>query len=64
LPAQIKLGTIISDDFFKGLRTFSARLATPPKACSLVYGGTERQIRSNASIWRVGDVADMMGMME
>lgn len=64
MPVEIKSGATISDDFFKGLRVFAARLAPPPKACSLVYGGTERQKRSSASVWRVGDMADMMGIME
>lgn len=64
MPVEIKSGATISDDFFKGLRVFSARLASPPKACSLVYGGTERQKRSSASVWRVEDMADMMGSME
>ena len=63
MPVEIKSGATISDDYFKGLRSFSARLATPPAACSLVYGGSERQQRSNVAVWRVDNVAEMMGMI-
>ena len=63
MPVEIKSAATISDDFFKGLRSFSARLSTPPGACSLVYGGTERQQRSSVNVWRFGDVAEMMGMV-
>lgn len=64
MPVEIKSGATISDDFFKGLRSFSARLATPPSACSLVYGGSEQQQRSNVSVWRAQDIAEMMEMMD
>ena len=60
VPVEIKSGATISEDFFKGLRMFSAKLPAPPGACALVYGGTERQQRSDAGVWRVGDVAEMM----
>ncbi len=60
MPVEIKAGATISGDFFKGLRTFSSRLSAPAKAGALVYGGTERQKRSDVSIWRVTDVAEMM----
>jgi len=46
------------------LRTFSVRLATPPTACSLVYGGAEQQQRSDVSVWRFVDVVGMMGCNE
>lgn len=60
VPVEIKAGATISRDWFKGLETFSARLPSPPKACELVYGGEERQKRSNVAIWRATDVAEMM----
>lgn len=63
VPVEIKSGATISEDFFKGLRTFSAKLSTPPSSCALVYGGTEQQQRSEAGVWRVGDVAEMMEMV-
>jgi len=63
VPVEIKSGATISTDFFKGLRTFSSRLPAPPSATALVYGGTERQQRSDVGVWRVGDIAEMMGMV-
>ena len=61
VPVEIKSGATITEDYFKGLRTFSDKLPTLPRACALVYGGTERQKRSDVSVWRVGDIAEMMG---
>lgn len=63
MAVEIKSGATISEDFFKGMRTFSARLAAPPTACALVYGGSERQQRTNASVWRTQDIAEMMGLI-
>lgn len=61
VPVEIKSGATISEDFFKGLRTFAARLPQPPRASALVYGGVERQRRSDVTVWRHDDVARMMG---
>ena len=60
VPVEIKSGATISNDFFKGLRTFSEKLPSPSGNCALVYGGSEKQQRSDASVWCVGDVAEMM----
>jgi predicted AAA+ superfamily ATPase len=59
MPVEIKSGATISDDFFKGLRTFTNQLPQVPIS-SLVYGGTEKQKRSDVLIWRASDVAEMM----
>jgi predicted AAA+ superfamily ATPase len=61
MPVEIKLGATISEDYFKGLRTFFAKLPAPPAKSTLVYGGTEQQKRNGIDIWRVNDVAEMMG---
>jgi hypothetical protein len=61
VPVEIKSGATINEDYFKGLRSFSVRLPAPPSFRALVYGGTERQKRSDVDVWRVGDVAEMMG---
>jgi predicted AAA+ superfamily ATPase len=59
MPVEIKSGATISEDFFKGLQTFTDRLPHV-SISSLVYGGTEQQKQSNVWIWRVSDVAEMM----
>lgn len=59
-PVEIKAGATISGDYFKGLRTFSARLPTPPGISALVYGGSDRQKRSDATVWTASDVSEMM----
>lgn len=61
---EIKSGATISSDYFKGLRTFSSRLASPPCACALVYDGQERQQRSDVTVWRAMDVSEMMQSVE
>lgn len=59
-PVEIKAGATISSDYFKGLRTFSARLPSPTRNSALVYGGSDRQKRSDATVWTASDVAEMM----
>ena len=61
VPVAIKSGATISEDYFKGLRSFSAKLPAPANIGALVYGGSERQRRSEVTVWRVSDVAEMMG---
>lgn len=62
IPVEIKAGATTSGDFFKGLRTFAAKLPALPKASALVYGGSEQQKRSDVSIWRISDVPEIMKM--
>jgi predicted AAA+ superfamily ATPase len=57
---EIKAGATISKDYFKGLRAFSKRLGAPPQSSHLVYGGNERQRRSDVTVWRASDTASMM----
>jgi uncharacterized protein len=60
VPVEIKAGATINPDYFKGLRAFAARLPDPPKARALIYGGFERQRRSEVTVWRATDVAALM----
>ena len=59
-PVEIKSGATITDDYFKGLRTFTGKLPRQPKTSALVYAGAERQKRSDLTVWRAADVAMMM----
>jgi len=59
-PVDIKSGATVNSDYFKGLRTFAAKLPSPPISTALVYGGTEQQRRSDVTIWRATDVSTMM----
>ncbi len=60
VPVEIKAGATISGDFFKGLRTFAARHPDRSRSPALVYGGSERQTRSDSTVYRPWDVAAMM----
>lgn len=64
VPVEIKAGATVSGDWIKGLEAFSAKLSPPPKNRGLVYGGEQQQKRSNVTIWRAVDVAEMMGGIE
>ena len=59
-PVEIKSGATITDDYFKGLRTFTGKLSRQPKTSALVYAGAEQQKRSDLTVWRAADVAMMM----
>ncbi|MDE0156237.1 MAG: ATP-binding protein [Gammaproteobacteria bacterium] len=59
-PVEIKSGATISDDYFKGLHTFTGKLSRQPKTSALVYAGAEQQKRSDLTVWRAADVAMMM----
>ena len=59
-PVEIRAGATISSDYFKGLRIFNARLPSPSKNSALVYGGSDRQKRSDAMVWTASDVSEMM----
>jgi len=61
---EIKSGATIHPDWWKGLWAFSGHFAAPPGFLALVYGGDERQQRSDASIWRATDVAPMLAAFE
>lgn len=58
-PVEIKLGTTISDDFFKGLRYYKK---INKKNCAkpvLIYGGIENQKRSDFDIFGYRDTAQV-----
>jgi predicted AAA+ superfamily ATPase len=58
--AEIKAGATVSREWWKGLDTLATRLPTAPKARTLIYGGSDRQKRSDITIWRAADVSEMM----
>ena len=49
LPIEIKSGTTITEDYFKGLRYFGREFPTAP-AGALIYGGNDYQERSEATV--------------
>lgn len=59
-PVEIKAGATVSSDYFKGLRTFNARLSSPAMSSALVYGGADRQKRSGVTVWTASDVSELM----
>ena len=59
-PIEIKSGETIASDFFKGLTAF-AKISPPlTRGAGLVYGGSEQQNRSQAQVWPVIRMHEML----
>ena len=63
LPIEIKSGTTITEDYFKGLRYFSREFPTAP-AGALIYGGNDYQERSEATVCPVLEMARFLKRLE
>jgi predicted AAA+ superfamily ATPase len=59
-PIEIKAGETITPDYFKGLKQFEKIIPELPLGSGLIYGGRERQIRSNTWIYNVYDLEDLL----
>jgi predicted AAA+ superfamily ATPase len=59
-PIEIKSGETIVPDFFKGLSSFLKISPTPLLGAGLVYGGSEQQNRSQAQVWPVMRMHEML----
>lgn len=62
-PIEIKSGETIVPDFFKGLTAFSKISPPLTRGAGLVYGGTEQQNRSQAQVWPVLRMHEMLDTM-
>jgi len=56
---EVKAGTTISTDFFKGLKHFSRIASEPPRGGGVIYGGQEIQQRGIFRIYPVTAMDDM-----
>lgn len=63
LPIEIKSGTTITEDYFKGLRYFGREFPTAP-AGALIYGGNDYQERSEATVCPVLEMARFLKRLE
>ena len=62
-PVEIKSGETIVPDFFKGLNAF-AKVAPPfIYGAGLVYGGCEQQNRTQAQVWPILRMHEMLSNM-
>lgn len=59
-PIEIKSGETIVPDFFKGLTAFSKISPPLTRGAGLVYGGAEQQNRSQAQVWPVMRMHEML----
>lgn len=63
-PLEIKAGATISEDFFKGLRSFAGNGAPLPLGTGLVYGGDEMQSRSGIRIYPATGIHELLESLE
>ncbi len=63
-PLEIKAGATISEDYFKGLRSFARNVASLPLGTGLVYGGEEMQLRSGTRIYPATGIHDLLESLE
>jgi predicted AAA+ superfamily ATPase len=59
-PVEIKSGATIAPDFFKGLKTFARVAGELPWGGGLVYGGAEIQLRSDARVYPVSRMHELL----
>jgi hypothetical protein len=59
-PIEIKSGETIVPDFFKGLSAFAKIAPSPAQGAGLVYGGSEQQNRSQAQVWPITRMHEML----
>jgi len=59
-PIEIKAGETITVDYFKGLKHFMKVITDLPRGAGLIYGGLERQTRSDVRIYPVYDLEEML----
>jgi len=59
-PIEIKAGETITADYFKGLKHFMKVIPDLPWGSGLIYGGLERQTRSDVRIYPVYALEEML----
>lgn len=63
-PLEIKAGATISEDYFKGLRSFAGNGTPLPLGTGLVYGGDEMQSRSGIRIYPATGIHELLESLE
>jgi len=63
-PVEIKAGETITADYFKGLKQFRRVVPDLPWGAGLIYGGLERQIRSDTRIYPAYELEEMLAAIE
>jgi uncharacterized protein len=63
-PIEIKAGETIASDYFKGLKHFMKVVPDMPRGAGLIYGGQERQVRSDTRIYPAYAMEEMLNEIE
>jgi len=63
-PVEIKAGTTITGDYFKGLNSFMKTGSRTPLGGGLIYGGDEIQLRTDFMVYPATKVHEMMSIVE
>ena len=59
-PIEIKAGATIASDYFKGLHYFKKVVPDLPWGSGLIYGGADRQTRSDTRIYPLSATEEML----
>lgn len=59
-PIEIKAGATIASDYFKGLNYFKKVVPDLPWGSGLIYGGSDRQTRSDTRIYPLSATEEML----
>jgi len=63
-PVEIKAGTTITGDYFRGLNSFMKTGSRTPLGGGLIYGGDEIQLRTDFMVYPATKVHEMMSIVE
>jgi len=63
-PVEIKAGTTINEDFFKGLKSFAKVVSERPFGMGIIYGGESVETRGDTRIFPVGQLGKMIKDVE
>ena len=63
-PVEIKAGETITQDYFKGLKSFARIFPKLPWGGGLIYGGRDIQFRNDVRIYPIANIEEMLRSLE
>jgi len=63
-PVEIKSGATIAPDYFKSLRTFAGMAKGKNPVGSVVYGGSQKQVRSDCLVFPATRIEELIQILE
>jgi len=63
-PVEIKAGETITQDYFKGLKSFARTFPELPPGSGLIYGGRDIQFRNDVRIYPIANMEELLRSRE